>query len=129
MRSSFDARDFYHGLLRHILETDAHVLVPRCRRQREELRLEVLEKARAEIRRLAPDFPGLREVHLFGSVTEPDRFTRNSDIDLAVESDDLEQETPFARALEEVLDRPVDVRPHTGPIRTAVETSGETDCL
>lgn len=95
------------------------------RREREELRLEVLAKTRAAIRRLAPEFPAVRTVHLFGSILQPGRFTPRSDVDLAVDIEDLEQEAPFARALEKALDRPVDLRPHTGPIRRAVETEGE----
>lgn len=96
------------------------------RREREDLRLDLLGKVRGVIRRLAPEFSSVREVHIFGSILQPGRFTRGSDIDLAVEIDDLEQEGPFARALEQVLEWRVDLRPHTGPIRRAVDTSGET---
>lgn len=92
---------------------------------REGRRREVLERARATIRRIAPEYSALRTVHLFGSVTRPGRFHRRSDLDVAVEVDDLEVETRFRRALEEELGRPVDVRPLRGPLVDAVELSGE----
>lgn len=95
-------------------------------RDRETLRQDLLERARPTVRRLALEFPSLRRVHLFGSILQPGRFTRRSDIDMAVEIDDLEEEGPFARALEQALGWPVDLRPHTGPIVNAVETYGET---
>lgn len=96
------------------------------RQRREELRTSVLVETRAAIRRVAPRYPAIRAVHLFGSLLEPERFRVGSDVDLALEIDDLEQEGPFARALEEALGRPVDVRPFVGPIRRTVEQGGET---
>lgn len=93
--------------------------------EREALRLEVLEKARSVIRRLAPAFPPIRAVYLFGSLLQPGRFRPESDVDIAVDCDDIEVETPFARALEEVLKRDVDLRPRRDAIARAVEDSGE----
>lgn len=95
------------------------------REEREALRLRVLEQAREAIRRAAPDFPAIRAVYLFGSVVQPGRFHSGSDLDVAVDCEDIEAETPFARALEEILDRSVDLRPRMGPIARAVEDSGE----
>ena len=95
------------------------------REEREALRGEVLEKARSAIRRLAPGFPAIHAVYLFGSVLAPGRFQSDSDVDVALDSDDLGVETPFWRGLEDALRRNVDLRPREGPVARAVEDSGE----
>jgi len=95
------------------------------REEREALRLQVLEQAREAIRRVAAEFPAIRAVYLFGSIVQPGRFHSGSDLDVAIDCEEIEVETPFARALEEVLDRSVDLRPWVGPIARAVEDSGE----
>jgi predicted nucleotidyltransferase len=95
------------------------------RQQREALRLEVLERAREAVRRSAPLFPAIRAVYLFGSILRPGRFRPDSDVDLAVDCEDIEVETPFWRALEEALERDVDLRPRTGAVARAVEEEGE----
>jgi predicted nucleotidyltransferase len=94
-------------------------------RRREALRLGLLERARAAIRELAPGFPALRAVFLFGSILRPGRFQSGSDVDVAIDCDDLATETPFWRALEEGLERNVDLRPRLGAIAEAVEEYGE----
>jgi predicted nucleotidyltransferase len=93
--------------------------------EREALREEVLKEARAAILRLAPRFAAIRAVYLFGSVLAPDRFWPDSDVDVAIDSDDLEVETPFWRGLEDVLRRNVDLRPRVGAVARAVESFGE----
>jgi predicted nucleotidyltransferase len=95
------------------------------RAAREALRERELAATRAAIRRFAPRFAAIRAVYLFGSVLQPGWFTETSDVDVAVEVDDLEAEGPFVRALEAELRRPVDLRPYAGAIREAVETGGE----
>ena len=95
------------------------------RAQREALRINVLAQAREAIRRLAPDFPELRAVYLFGSVLQPGRFHSGSDVDVAIDCDDLETEHPFWGALEDSLQRNVDLRPRVGPVAQAVEDYGE----
>jgi predicted nucleotidyltransferase len=95
------------------------------RREREVLRLAVLESAREAIRRSAPLFPAIRTVYLFGSVLQPERFRRDSDVDVAIDCDDVEVETPFWRTLEEALERDVDLRPRIGAVARAVEQEGE----
>lgn len=103
-----------------------HARRERQLRQRgEEIRLEVLGRAREAIRRLAPRFPAIRTVHLFGSILRPGRFRPDSDVDVAIEGDDVGVETPFWRALEEALERDVDLRPRIGPVARAVEEGGE----
>jgi predicted nucleotidyltransferase len=92
---------------------------------REALRRRQLTEARAAIRRLAPEFPAIRAVYLFGSVLQPGWFTEASDLDVAVEVDDLEAEGPFVRALERELERLVDLRSFEGAIQEAVESDGE----
>jgi len=95
------------------------------RQEREGLRLRVLEQARGAIRQSAPAFPAIRAVHLFGSLLQPDRFRPDSDVDVAIDCDDIEVETPFWRTLEEALERNVDLRPRVGAVARAVEASGE----
>ena len=97
----------------------------KLRKEREELRLRVLEQTRTAISRLAPDFPAIRAVYLFGSILAPGRFHPGSDVDLAVDCDAPEVEAPFARAVEGILERDTDLRPRKGAVARAVETSGE----
>lgn len=84
-----------------------------------------LHRARQAISRLAPRYPGVRRVYLFGSLVQPGRFRPNSDIDVALECDTLETESAFWRALEQELERDVDVRPLAGAIAEAVTYGGE----
>jgi predicted nucleotidyltransferase len=95
------------------------------RAEREAYRSEWLTKARAAIRQHAPAFPDLKRVFLFGSIMQPGRFRPNSDIDVAVECADLEQESDFWRAMQQALRRNVDVRPYVEPITDAVRWYGE----
>ncbi len=95
------------------------------RAARETLRQRKLEQARVAIRRLAPRFPAVRRVYLFGSLLRPGRFDAASDIDVALECDDLQAETPFARALERELATAIDLRPCRGAVAEAVRDGGE----
>jgi len=95
------------------------------RAERESLRLQVLAQAREAIRRLAPDFPALRAVYLFGSILKIGRFHSGSDVDVAIDCDNLETEHPLWQALEDALERNVDLRPRVGPVAQAVEDYGE----
>jgi predicted nucleotidyltransferase len=95
------------------------------RQEREALRLEVLESAREAIRRSAPLFPAIRAAYLFGSLLQSGRFLPDSDVDVAIDCDDIETETPFWRMLEEELRRDVDLRPLIGAVARAVEQGGE----
>ncbi|MCL4864003.1 MAG: nucleotidyltransferase domain-containing protein [Caldilineaceae bacterium] len=93
--------------------------------EREAYRQEWLEQARAAIRQHAPSFSSLRRAWLFGSIVQPGRFRPDSDIDVAVECPDLEQESAFWRVMEQALRRDVDVRPYVGAIIQAVAWYGE----
>ena len=93
--------------------------------RREERRTRCLAAARAGIRRLAPAFSPIRAVYLFGSLLQPGRFSRRSDVDVAIECDDIPTEGRFRRALEEELRRVVDLRPLEGGVAWAVEVYGE----
>ncbi|HVR98222.1 MAG TPA: nucleotidyltransferase domain-containing protein [Thermoanaerobaculia bacterium] len=95
------------------------------RAQREAFRLATLERVRAAVRKHAPALPAIQAVYLFGSLLQPGRFLQTSDIDVAVDCDDIRAETPFWRALEEELERNVDLRPRTGAVARAVEAYGE----
>ena len=94
--------------------------------QREELRQARLADTRAAIRQLAPTYPAIRAVYLFGSIMQSGRFTPQSDIDVAIACDDVAVESHFWRALEEALEWNVDVRPFQHPITQAVNAYGET---
>jgi predicted nucleotidyltransferase len=96
----------------------------RLLQQREALRLSWLARAKAAIESLAPEYPAIQRVALFGSVLKAGRFHAGSDIDVAVICQDVEQESRFWRALEEKLRRDVDVRPWVVPITQAVEQYG-----
>jgi predicted nucleotidyltransferase len=105
---------------------DYHARMDRERQaEREALRLEILERARMVIRQRAPELPAIRAAYLFGSLLQPGRFHPESDVDVAIDCDDVESETPFWRALERELERNVDLRPREGPIAQAVEDYGE----
>jgi predicted nucleotidyltransferase len=93
--------------------------------EREAYRQEWLAKARAAILEYAPTFPALQRAYLFGSIVQPGRFRPNSDIDVAVECSDLEQESGFWRVMERTLRRDVDVRLYVEPITDAVRWYGE----
>ena len=95
------------------------------RAEREAYRLEWLDKARAAVRQCAPNFPALQRAYLFGSIMQAGRFRPNSDIDVAVECPDLQQESDFWRAMEHAMQRDVDVRPYVEPITDAVRWYGE----
>lgn len=95
------------------------------RQERETLRQEWYQKAKAAILQLAPQYPRLRAVYLFGSLLQPGRFGANSDIDVAIECDDPAAESRFWQELEAVLQIPVDLRPCRGAVSWAVNTQGE----
>ncbi|MCP4656090.1 MAG: nucleotidyltransferase domain-containing protein [bacterium] len=93
--------------------------------RREALRQRCLDAARAGIRRLAPAFAPIRVVYLFGSLLQPGHFSRRSDIDVAIECDDIATEGRFRRAVEEELRQTIDLRPLEGGVAWAVEAYGE----
>jgi len=92
--------------------------------EREQLRQERLAAAQIAIRVLAPQFPALERVYLFGSIVHPGRFTRRSDVDVAVMGDDLASQTQFWRLLEQQLQWEVDVRSCVSPIQEVVNQEG-----
>jgi predicted nucleotidyltransferase len=92
---------------------------------RERVRQERYQRTRAAVQRLAPTFPNLRAVYLFGSVLQYGRHGPASDIDVAVESDDPETESRFWQALEAELGANVDLRPLYGAVARAVSAYGE----
>ncbi len=97
----------------------------RRRAEREAERTRWLERTRRVVKRLAGEYPAVRRVYLFGSLVQPGRFSGQSDIDIAVECDSLEEEGRFWRALERELLRPVDLRPLAGPLAEVVIEQGE----
>lgn len=109
-----DAARRYHG------EREA-----RRRAQREAERQQWLQRVCEAVVCLAPRYPGVRRVYLFGSLAQAGRFWRGSDIDLAVECDSLETGSAFWQALERYLRRDVDVRPMIGAMVEFVASGGE----
>ncbi len=92
---------------------------------REQLRRERYRRVSAAIRRLAPAYPALRAVYLFGSLAQPGRYGPRSDIDVAVLCDDPAVESRFWQALEAELECDVDLRPCRGAVAWAVNSYGE----
>jgi predicted nucleotidyltransferase len=95
------------------------------RQERENRRQAQLEEVRAAIQAIAPTYPQIEAVYLFGSIVQPGRFGRDSDIDVALVCDEVAVESRFWRALEESMQWQVDVRPLTGAVATAVALYGE----
>lgn len=85
-------------------------------RRREIERQQWLRRASDAVTLLAPQFSAVRKVLLFGSLVKPGRFGPDSDIDVAVVCDDVAVESAFWRALEQALERPVDLRPLIGAL-------------
>ena len=56
--------------------------------QREALRQQARHAAIEAIRAVAPAYPGITQIYLFGSVTQPGRFSDRSDVDIAVAGTD-----------------------------------------
>ncbi len=74
---------------------------------------------------LATQYPAIERVYLFGSLLHPEQFSERSDIDLAIQCDDIVIETPFWRQLEQSLGRDIDLRPLDGIIKTIALTEGK----
>ncbi|MBP7999763.1 MAG: nucleotidyltransferase domain-containing protein [Chloroflexi bacterium] len=92
--------------------------------RREALRQEKLAAAQIAISALAPQFPALERVYLFGSIVQCGRFTRHSDIDVAVVGGEPAIHTQFWRLLEQQLHWNIDVRPCLDPIQATVYREG-----
>ena len=132
VQSIHGVNDLHQGTLRTM---DEAALLPyreyharrdrEIREQREALRLEVLERAREAVRRSAQLFPAIQAVYLFGSVLHPGRFRPDSDVDVAIDCEDVEVETPFWRMLEDALQKDVDLRPRIGAVARAASEGGE----
>jgi predicted nucleotidyltransferase len=102
-----------------------HQREARRRAQREAERQRWLQRVREAVSRVAPQHPGVRRVVLFGSLVQPGRFGPASDIDVGVECDTVETEVAFWRALEQELERDVDVRPLIGRLAETAMQTGE----
>ena len=92
---------------------------------RESERQELLTQVREAVWRFAPLHPAIRRVYVFGSLLKAGRFRPRSDVDLAVDCDQVESETPFWRDMERALRRNVDLRPRLGAVAEAVAAHGE----
>lgn len=66
----------------------------------EKLRQHAREIAIATIFQVLPQHPCIREVYLFGSITQPQQFHNHSDIDIAVGGTDATTYFAFWRDLE-----------------------------
>ena len=94
------------------------------RARRERLRSEVRERIHDAVQAIAPRYPRVRSLTLFGSILEPGCFFKHSDVDLAIDCDDAETMSDLWRELEEKVRFPVDLR-HQGKVALAVEMRGE----
>jgi len=75
------------------------------RRRRQELRLKRHKAILPRVKE-AVDFlyrEGAKEVYLFGSITTPDKFTENSDVDFFVKGIDEERHLEIEGRLEDIL--------------------------
>lgn len=75
------------------------------RKRRKELRSKRYEAVLEEIKK-AVDFlyrEGAKEVYLFGSITNPERFTENSDIDFYVKGIDRDRHLEIEGKLEDLI--------------------------
>lgn len=106
------AKEYHHRRNRYMNE------------QREANRKEWLQRVQTAVLALAPNYPAVIRVYLFGSIVQPGRFRDDSDIDLAVESYSVQMESEFCQALERSLQRDVDMHPLVGPIVQAVDVYG-----
>lgn len=95
------------------------------RAARESYRLHWLDESKRAIAELAPKYPEIAKVYLYGSIVQPGRFRADSDIDFAIEADSIEVETPLWRSLEQTLRREIDLRPLLPPITLSVDAYGE----
>jgi len=104
-----------------------------ARAEREQLEREArraaAERAVTEaVRRVVAGFPTVRRVFLFGSVTRPNAFRLDSDVDVAVEGLGVADYFPIWRAIEEAAPEwTIDVRDITQPSTFAdrVRTTGK----
>jgi len=92
---------------------------------REQRRQDQYRQARTAILKLGPKYPTIHRVYLYGSLVQPGRYGPKSDIDVAVVSDDVAEESRFWQALERELNCPIDLRPYQGAVAWAVDTYGE----
>lgn len=56
--------------------------------EREALRWQAYDAAVATIHTIAPTYPNITQIFLFGSITRPQQFQRHSDIDIAIAGTD-----------------------------------------
>ncbi|MDM8527830.1 nucleotidyltransferase domain-containing protein [Anaerolineales bacterium HSG24] len=90
----------------------------------EQTRLHWFNRVRDLVQKIAPQYPAIKRVYLFGSLAQLGRFRSHSDIDLAVVCTNIAAETVFWRKLEQVIKHSVDVRPLTESIAEAVKQYG-----
>lgn len=96
-----------------------HNLQARAERERaeREARRAVAERAVSEaVQKAVANFPSVKRVFLFGSVTRPNAFRPDSDVDVAIEGLGLADYFPTWRAIEEAAPGwTIDVRDITQP--------------
>ena len=95
------------------------------RAAREQLRNKRYWQVRSAICNLAPNYPALNAVYLYGSLLRSGGFGLESDIDIAVSCADKAEESLFWQALEAELEWDVDLRSYTGAVAWAVDSYGE----
>lgn len=93
--------------------------------EREQQRLARLQQVKKAILALAPRYPAVQRVYLYGSLVQPGRYGPHSDVDVAVAGDDVAAESQFWQALEQALNCSIDLRPYQGAVAWAVDTYGE----
>ncbi len=78
----------YHGIDLEQCRENLRKRLALQQAQRETLRQQAREDAIAAILHVAPAYPCVTQIYLFGSVTQPGHFSDRSDIDIAVAGTD-----------------------------------------
>ena len=105
-----------------------HRRIATQREAREALRLQAREDIAAAILEVAPAYPEIAQVYLFGSITQPGQFGHHSDIDIAVAGTDAAAYFALWRDLEAAYpNQSIDLREinQPGHFTTIVRQTGE----
>ncbi len=87
-------------------------------------RLRLAEVCQAVVH-LAPEFPAVEAVYVFGPLVERGRFIAAAEFDVAIDCPDPETEAHFWATLEEAVNHPVNLRLCQGAVAEAVAAHGQ----
>jgi len=93
--------------------------------EREERRRSLLLEIVPKIQHILEQYPSVTNAYLFGSILRDGGFSRNSDIDIAVEGLSPQHYFELWRKLEEELKVTIDLRPVTEGLSKTLAFTGE----